>query len=76
LGRVDDTGADGWEVQTAFCCSLPLHPAFAGESGAQQGRRHAPTTTVADRKEMIRQIIERVVVQTEGASERLHLTIE
>jgi hypothetical protein len=37
---------------------------------------HAPTTTVADRKEMIRQIIERVIVQAEGASERLHITIE
>jgi DNA invertase Pin-like site-specific DNA recombinase len=37
---------------------------------------HASTTTVADRKEMLRQIIERVVVQAEGVSERLHLTIE
>lgn len=37
---------------------------------------HALTTTVADRKEMIRQIIERVIVQAEGVSERLHLTIE
>jgi hypothetical protein len=37
---------------------------------------HAPTTTVTDRKEMIRQIIERVIVQAEGASERLHITIE
>ena len=37
---------------------------------------YAPTTTVADRKEMIRQIIERVMVQVEGESERLHLTIE
>jgi DNA invertase Pin-like site-specific DNA recombinase len=37
---------------------------------------HAPTTTVADRKEMIRHIIQRVIVQTEGESERLHLTIE
>jgi len=37
---------------------------------------HAPTTTVADRKEMIRQIIQRVIVQAEGCSERLHITIE
>ncbi len=37
---------------------------------------HAATTTVADRKEMLRQIIERVIVQAEGGSERLHLTIE
>ena len=37
---------------------------------------HAPTTTSADRKEMTRQIIERVIVQAEGVSERLHLTIE
>jgi hypothetical protein len=36
----------------------------------------APTTTVADRKDMVRQIIQRVVVQTEGPSERLHVTIE
>lgn len=37
---------------------------------------HAPTTTVADRKEMRRQIIQRVIVQAEGESERLHMTIE
>jgi DNA invertase Pin-like site-specific DNA recombinase len=37
---------------------------------------HAPTTTVADRKEMLRQIIQRVIVQAEGESERLHITIE
>jgi len=37
---------------------------------------YAPTTTVADRKEMIRQIIQRVIVMAEGQSERLHLTIE
>jgi DNA invertase Pin-like site-specific DNA recombinase len=37
---------------------------------------HAPTTTVADRKEMIRQIIQRVIVQADGASEWLHITIE
>src|SRR5262249_56977077 len=33
---------------------------------------YAPTTTGADRKEMIRQIIQRVIVQGEGVSERLH----
>jgi hypothetical protein len=37
---------------------------------------HASTTTVADRKEMIRQIIQRVMAQAEGGSERLHITIE
>ena len=37
---------------------------------------YAPTTTVADRKEMIRQIIERVIIQVEGESERVHVTIE
>ena len=37
---------------------------------------HASTTTTADRKEILRQIIARVIVQAEGASERLHLTIE
>lgn len=37
---------------------------------------HAPTTTVADRKEMMRQIIQRVIVQAEGESERLHMKIE
>jgi DNA invertase Pin-like site-specific DNA recombinase len=37
---------------------------------------YAPTTTGADRKEMIRQIIQRVIVQVEGVSERLHITIE
>ena len=37
---------------------------------------YASTTTGADRKEMIRQIIQRVIVQVEGMSERLHITIE
>jgi DNA invertase Pin-like site-specific DNA recombinase len=36
----------------------------------------APTTTVADRKEMIRQIVQRVIVRAEGLSERLYITIE
>jgi hypothetical protein len=37
---------------------------------------HAPTTTMADRKEIIRQVIHRVRVAGEGSSERLQLTIE
>jgi DNA invertase Pin-like site-specific DNA recombinase len=37
---------------------------------------YASTTTMADRKEMIRQIIQRVIVRVEGVSERLHMTIE
>jgi hypothetical protein len=36
----------------------------------------APTTTVADRKAMIRQMVQRVMVRAEGLSERLHSTIE
>ncbi len=36
---------------------------------------HAPTTTMAERKEMVRQIIHRVMVAGEGMSERLQLTI-
>lgn len=36
----------------------------------------APTTTGADRKEMLRHIIQRVIGQVEGVSERLPLTIE
>jgi len=35
----------------------------------------APTTTVAERKELIRQVVERVVVDVEGESERMHVTI-
>ena len=38
-------------------------------------RWYAPPTTVTDRKEMMRQIIERVIVQGEGDSARLHITI-
>jgi len=34
-----------------------------------------PTTTRADRKEMVRQVVHRVLVAGEGTSERLHLTI-
>ena len=37
---------------------------------------HAPTTTLAERKEMIRQIIRRVMVAGEGTTERLQVTIE
>src|SRR5262245_4421708 len=37
---------------------------------------HAPTTTLAERKEMARQIIRRVLVAGEGMSERLQITIE
>ena len=36
----------------------------------------APTPTVADRKELLRQILQRVIVQAEGESARLHMTIE
>jgi hypothetical protein len=37
---------------------------------------HAPTTTMAERKEIVRQIIQRVMVAGEGTSERLQTTIE
>jgi Recombinase zinc beta ribbon domain len=37
---------------------------------------HAPTTTMAERKAIVRQSIHRVVVAGEGMSERLQLTIE
>ena len=36
----------------------------------------AATTTMADRKEMVRQSIQRVVVRPEGKSERVQVTIE
>ena len=36
---------------------------------------HASTTTVADRKEIIRQVIERIVVTIDGTSERAHVAI-
>ncbi len=36
---------------------------------------HAPTTTVADRKELLRQLVERVVVAVYGDSERVRVTI-
>jgi DNA invertase Pin-like site-specific DNA recombinase len=35
----------------------------------------APTTTVAERKEIVRQLVERVVVTVDGASERVRVTI-
>jgi hypothetical protein len=37
---------------------------------------HAPTTTLAECTEMVRQIIRRVIVAGEGTSERLQVTIE
>jgi len=36
----------------------------------------APTTTNAQRKEVLRQIIDRVIVTVEGESERVHVTVE
>jgi DNA invertase Pin-like site-specific DNA recombinase len=36
----------------------------------------APTTSVAERKEMLRQVVERVVVAAEGDSERVRVTVE
>jgi hypothetical protein len=36
---------------------------------------HAPTTTAAERKEIVRQVVERVVVTGEGASERVRVVI-
>jgi DNA invertase Pin-like site-specific DNA recombinase len=36
----------------------------------------APTTTAAERKEIIRQVVERVVVDVQGASERVRLRID
>ncbi len=35
----------------------------------------APTTTVAERKELLRQVVEQVLVGVEGASERLRVTV-
>jgi len=37
---------------------------------------HEPTTTMAERKEILRQIIQRVMVAGEGMSEPLQITIE
>ena len=37
---------------------------------------HSPSTTTAERKEIVRQVVERVVVENEGKSERLHVSIE
>jgi hypothetical protein len=37
---------------------------------------HAPTTPVADRKEIVRQLIQRIIVAGEGLSERVQITIE
>jgi hypothetical protein len=36
----------------------------------------APTTTAADRKEIVRQVIERVIVDVQGSSERVKVRIE
>lgn len=36
---------------------------------------HSPNTTTTERKEIVRQIVERVVVENKGKSERLHVTI-
>jgi DNA invertase Pin-like site-specific DNA recombinase len=37
---------------------------------------HSPSMTMAERKEIVRQIIEQVSVENEGKSERLHVSIE
>jgi hypothetical protein len=36
----------------------------------------APTTTDAERKEIMRQVIERVIVEVQGSSEQVHVRIE
>jgi DNA invertase Pin-like site-specific DNA recombinase len=36
----------------------------------------APTTTVAERKDLIREVIQRIRVENEGESERLHVSID
>lgn len=36
----------------------------------------APTTTSADRKEIVRQMVDRVVIDADGESERVHVSIE
>jgi len=36
----------------------------------------APTTSVTDRKEIVRQVVERVVVETQGRSERVRIRID
>jgi hypothetical protein len=36
----------------------------------------APTTTPADRKEIVRQVVERVVVEAQGSTERVRVAIE
>jgi hypothetical protein len=36
---------------------------------------HAPTTTAAERKELVRQVVQRVVVAVQGESERVAVTI-
>jgi DNA invertase Pin-like site-specific DNA recombinase len=36
----------------------------------------APTTTMAERKEIVRQVVERVVVAVQGESERVRVTLE
>jgi len=37
---------------------------------------HPPSTTMAERKEIVRQIVERVTVENEGKSQRLHVKID
>jgi len=37
---------------------------------------HSQSTTIAERKEIVRQVVERVVVENEGKSERLYVSIE
>ena len=37
---------------------------------------HAPTTTMAERKEIVRQVVQRVVVAVQGESERVQVTID
>ncbi len=37
---------------------------------------HAPTTTMAERKELVRQVVERVVVAVQGESERVRVRID
>ncbi len=64
-----------WVQAQPRSLSAAARTAVAQLAHNMPARWHAPTTTLAERKEMVRQRIRRVMVAGEGTTERLQVTI-
>jgi hypothetical protein len=68
-------GYDRYRQQRPARLSAAELAAIRALAGDISGLWAAPTTTVADRKRLLRAVIESVRVTAEGATERVHVTV-